>query len=114
MASEGQVDYVEFPATNMGKTKAFYSQLFGWRFTEYGPHYMDFTDGRLTGGFFAADHAAAQGALVVIYSQDLEATESKVMSAGGSIVKPIVSFPGGRRFHFADPSGNELAVWSDK
>jgi uncharacterized protein len=113
MANEGQVDYVEFPATDLGKTKAFYSQVFGWKFEDYGPDYTSFTDGRLAGGFFSAPHAAAGGPLVVIYAQALEALEAKVRSAGGSIVKAIFSFPGGRRFHFTDPNGNELAVWSD-
>ena len=113
MASEGQVDYVEFPATDLAKTKAFYSQVFGWKFEDYGPEYTSFTDGRLAGGFFATPHASARGPLVVLYTQALEALETKVKSAGGMIVKAIFSFPGGRRFHFADPNGNELAVWSD-
>lgn len=114
MAQTGQIDYFEFPATDLGKTRIFYNQIFGWVFKEYGPNYIDFNDGRLTGGFFAAAQAAPRGALVVIYAEDLEAMEAKIKSAGGSIVKPIISFPGGRRFHFADPGGNELAVWSDR
>lgn len=114
MANEGQVDYVEFPATDLGKTKAFYSQVFGWKFQDYGPEYTSFMDGRLAGGFFVAPKAAAASPLVVIYAKGLEALEAKVKSAGGSIVKAIYSFPGGRRFHFTDPNGNELAVWSDQ
>ncbi len=114
MAGEGQVDYVEFPATDLAKTKAFYTQVFGWKFEDYGPEYTSFADGRLAGGFFAAAAAGARGALVVIYAKDLEGMEVKVKLAGGSIVKPIFSFPGGRRFHFTDPNGNELAVWSDQ
>ena len=114
MASEGQVDYVEFPAKDLAKAKAFYSQVFGWKFEDYGPEYTSFKDGRLAGGFFASDKAAAGGPLLVIYSKTLEALEEKVKSAGGSIVKAIFSFPGGRRFHFTDPNGNELAVWSDQ
>lgn len=114
MANEGQLDYVEFPATDLAKTKAFYTRVFGWKFTDYGPEYSSFQDGRLAGGFTIASRPTAGGALVVIYAQDLEGLEAKVKSAGGSIVKAIFSFPGGRRFHFTDPNGNELAVWSDQ
>lgn len=114
MATTGQIDYVEFPATDLGKTKDFYTQVFGWKFEDYGPEYTSFMDGRLAGGFYHATRPAARALLVVIYAQDLEAFEAKVKSAGGSIVKPIFSFPGGRRFHFADPNENELAVWSDQ
>jgi uncharacterized protein len=114
MADTGQIDYLEFPATDLAKTKVFYGQVFGWKFEDYGDEYTSFKDGRLAGGFFAAPRAGARGALVVIYAQNLEALEAKVKSAGGSIVKPIFSFPGGRRFHFADPNGNELGVWSDR
>ena len=114
MANTGQIDYVEFPATDLTATKTFYSHVFGWKFEDYGPEYTSFTDGRLAGGFYSSPIASARGPLVVVYAQDLEALEVKVKSAGGSIVKPIFSFPGGRRFHFTDPNGNELAVWSDK
>ncbi|MGO4883437.1 MAG: VOC family protein [Bryobacteraceae bacterium] len=112
--NEGRVDYIEFPATDIAKTKAFYSGLFGWKFTDYGPDYTSFEDGRLAGGFFKKDTVTAGGPLVVIYAGDLEGMQKKVQAAGGGIVKPIFSFPGGRRFHFTDPSGNELSVWSDK
>ena len=109
-----RVDYVEFSATDLGKMKAFYGAAFDWTFTDYGPDYVAFNDGRLDGGFAKADEVKAGGPLVVMYATDLEAVEAAVKSAGGTIVKPIFSFPGGRRFQFADPSGNELAVWSDK
>lgn len=112
MPANGQVDYVEFPANDLAKTKSFYGQVFGWQFKDYGPEYSSFTDGRLAGGFYSTSASAAP--LVVIYVDDLEAFAAKVKSAGGSIVKPIFSFPGGRRFHFKDPGGNELAVWSDR
>lgn len=108
-----RIDYVEFPATDMAETKKFYNTVFGWKFRDYGPDYMDFRDGRLTGGFFKAK-AGVSGPLVVVYATDLEAVEESIKAAGGKIVKETVAFPGGRRFHFADPSGNELAVWSDR
>ncbi len=111
--NEGRMDYIEFPATDIAKTKAFYIQAFGWKFTDYGPDYTSFEDGRLSGGF-TKHRPVAQGALIVIYASDLVACEAKVKAAGGKIVKEPFDFPGGRRFHFADPSGNELAVWSEK
>jgi hypothetical protein len=113
-SNEGRMDYIEFPATDIAKTQAFYNGLFGWRFTDYGPDYTSFEDGRLAGGFFRKDAVTAGGPLVVIYSVDLAGMQAKVQAAGGTITKEIFSFPGGRRFHFTDPSGNELSVWSDK
>ncbi len=109
-----RVDYVEFPAVDMDRIKAFYSTVFGWEFTDYGPTYTCFHDGRLRGGFEKADAAATGGPLVVIYAVDLAALEASVAPNGGTIVRETYSFPGGRRFHFADPSGNVLAVWSDQ
>jgi uncharacterized protein len=112
--NNGRIDYIEFPATDVAKTKAFYEQAFGWKFTDYGPDYTSFEDGRISGGFTKEGKVTRGGPLVVIYASDLAATEKKVRDAGGVIVKDAFSFPGGRRFHFADPSGNELAVWSEK
>ena len=109
-----QIDYVEFVATDIARTKQFYQQVFGWRFEDYGPDYTSFQDGRLSGGFAKGSTVRAGGPLVVIYAAQLEATEANVKQAGGKIVKPPFSFPGGRRFHFTDPSGNELAVWTDQ
>jgi len=111
--NDRRVDYLEFPATDIAATKAFYSKVFGWKFTDYGPDYVSFEDGRLSGGFRAAPSVARGGCLVVIYAANLEAIEAEVKAAGRPIVKPIFSFPGGRRFHFTDPNGNELAVWSE-
>ena len=108
-----RVDYIEFPATDIEKTKRFYSQVFGWEFTDYGPGYTSFTDGRLAGGFDAAAEVGAGGPLVVLYSTNLAEIEARVGDSGGQIVREIFEFPGGRRFHFTDPSGNELAVWSE-
>ena len=108
------MDYIEFPAKDIARTKEFYIKVFGWKFTDYGPDYTSFEDGRLSGGFSKQPAVEPGGPLVVLYASDLESTEAKVRSAGAKIVKEIFSFPGGRRFHFADPNGNELAVWSDK
>jgi uncharacterized protein len=112
--NDGRIDYIEFPATDVATTKAFYQQAFGWKFTDYGPDYTSFEDGRLSGGFTKQGKVIRGGTLVVLYASDLAATEKKVRDAGGVIVKDAFSFPGGRRFHFTDPSGNELAVWSEK
>jgi len=108
-----RVDYVEFGAADLAAVKAFYTQVFGWQFTDYGPDYTAFDDGRLNGGFTTHSKAGRGGALVVMYANDLEAIEAAVKQARGTVVKPIFTFPGGRRFHFTDPAGNELAVWSE-
>jgi predicted enzyme related to lactoylglutathione lyase len=113
-SNEGRIDYIEFPATDIAKTKAFYTDVFGWKFTDYGPDYTSFEDGRIAGGFWKKDTVTAGGPLVVVYAADLAGMQAKVQAAGGAITKEIFSFPGGRRFHFTDPSGNELSVWSDK
>ena len=108
-----RIDYVEFPATNLADIKTFYSDVFDWVFTDYGPFYTSFNDGRLGGGFRKESQVSAGGPLVVLYATSLEGIEVKVREHGGRIVKQIFEFPGGRRFHFTDPSGNELAVWSE-
>ena len=108
-----RIDYIEFSVTSVPDAKRFYGAAFGWSFEDYGPDYASFADGRLSGGFQTAQKVCTGGALVVIYTTDLEGMERRVGQAGGKIVRPIFSFPGGRRFHFTDPSGNELAVWSD-
>ncbi len=109
-----RMDYIEFPATDIAATKTFYGQVFGWNFKDWGPDYVSFHDGRLGGGFTReAKVAQGGGTLVVLYASDLEDTYRKVKAAGGSITRETFEFPGGRRFHFADPNGNELAVWSE-
>jgi predicted enzyme related to lactoylglutathione lyase len=116
MNQHEKINYVEFPAKDLAGTKTFFQSVFGWSFTDYGPEYTAFEDQGLDGGFFQSDLASstAKGAaLIVLYSSQLEATLAKVEQAGGSILRPIYSFPGGRRFHFAEPSGNEFAVWSE-
>lgn len=112
--NDRRIDYIEFQATDIPATKRFYGDLFGWKFEEYGPDYISFSDGRIAGGCSKTDRAITQGPLTVIYAVDLKAMEATVRAAGGIIVKPAFSFPGGRRFHFTDPNGNELAVWSEQ
>jgi uncharacterized protein len=112
-ANDRRIDYIEMSATDIDAIKRFYHSSFGWTFTDYGPDYAAFADGRLAGGFTKSDAVRPGTTLVVIYAVDLESAEARVVEAGGRIVTPVFSFPGGRRFHFADPSGNELAVWSD-
>ena len=117
MPQHEKIDYLEFPAANLSTTKAFFSDVFGWQFTDYGPDYTAFDQQGVMGGFYRSDFSSqsAQGAaLPVFYSSDLEHTMQKVIAAGGDIIKPIFSFPGGRRFHFLEPSGNEFAVWTEE
>jgi len=109
-----RIDYIELPATDIARTRRFYEEVFGWAFEDYGPGYTSFRDGRMTGGFRKEATVTPGGPLVVIYATDLAAMERKVTAAGGRIVRPIFEFPGGKRFHFADPSDNELAVWSER
>lgn len=109
-----RIDYVEFSSTSIEETKAFYSAVFGWDFTDYGPEYTSFNDGRLAGGFSAAPDVKAGGPLIVLYSTNLDGNQAQIREHGGRIVRDTFEFPGGRRFHFTDPSGNELAVWSDR
>lgn len=108
-----RIDYIEFPATDIEATKAFYTSVFGWEFTDYGPNYTSFSDGRLSGGFTTEVVPSGQGILVVIYASDLDGVVNALAVHGGKITKPIFEFPGGRRFHFVDPNGNEIAVWSE-
>ena len=107
-----RIDYIEFNVADIAASKAFYGAAFGWSFTDYGPEYCEFGDGRLTGGFTTMGKPQSGGPLVILYADDLEASLTAVERAGGKIVKPITAFPGGRRFHFGDPDGYELVVWS--
>jgi predicted enzyme related to lactoylglutathione lyase len=109
-----RIDYIEVPVTNVAAAKKFYADAFGWTFTDYGPDYTSFMDGRLAGGLTKVPSIQHGGPLIVIFAVDLADAEKRVRSAGGAITKPAFSFPGGHRFHFTDPSGNELAVWSDR
>lgn len=112
-----KINYVEFPARDLGKIKEFFSRVFDWHFEDYGDEYAAFSNAGMEGGFFKSDLCTSTkngSALIVFYSEQLEKTQEKIEKAGGKIVKPVFSFPGGRRFHFSDPSNNEYAVWSDK
>ena len=112
-----KINYLEFPARDLENTKSFFSDVFDWVFEDYGAEYAAFSNAGLEGGFFKSGQCASTkngSALVVFYSAELEKTQAKIENAGGNIVKNIFSFPGGRRFHFSDPSNNEYAVWSDK
>ena len=116
MNQHEKINYVELPAKDLAGTKAFFESVFGWSFVDYGPEYTAFENQGLDGGFFKSDLASSTekgAALIVFYSNQLEATLAKVEKAGGSILRPIFSFPGGRRFHFTEPSGNEFAVWGE-
>lgn len=113
-AVPADADYVEFTVHDIARAKAFYHAVFGWNFTDYGPAYASFDDGRIGGGFTTEGTPRAGGPLVVFYAADLDATLAKVKAAGGAVVKPPFAFPGGRRFHFTDPDGTEVAVWSQK
>ncbi len=109
-----RLDYIEFATRDVAAEKNFYTAAFGWTFTDYGPDYTSFTDGRLAGGFFTnPDAPVKMNPTVVIFAADLENAEGRVKQAGGKIVKPSFEFPGGRRFQFTDPTGLELSVWSD-
>jgi predicted enzyme related to lactoylglutathione lyase len=113
MATNNHINYIEFKANDLGAIKKFYSTVFGWEFTDYGDEYVAFSNSGLEGGFEFSEEPISNGALIVLYHDKLEETQQKVESAGGIISVPIFSFPGGRRFHFIDPAGNELAVWSE-
>lgn len=116
MNTHEKINYVEYPAADLAATKNFFRTAFGWAFEDFGPDYTAFTGEGLDGGFYRAplqSRSEKGAALIVFYSQDLEATQTKVEQAGGNILKAIFPFPGGRRFHFTEPSGNEFAVWSD-
>lgn len=110
--NDRRIDYIEFRVRDIEATKAFYGSAFGWQFTDYGPGYCEFRDGRLSGGFTTDGAPNPGGPLVVLYGDDLPALSDAIRNAGGSIAKPIFDFPGGQRFHFLDPNGYELAVWT--
>jgi len=112
MHTHHTIDYVEFTVRDVAEAKRFFTAAFGWAFTDYGPDYAGIQgEGKEVGGLMKGTPPPGAGPLVVLYSAGLEATVESVRRAGGRLVKPIFEFPGGRRFHFADPSGNELAVW---
>ena len=113
-----QIDNIEFNVADIARSKAFYGEAFGWTFTDYGPSYTEFSDGRLTGGFTMGEEVRPGGPLVILYADDLAEAQRRVEAAGagagaGAVIsRAVFAFPGGRRFHFTDPDGYELAVWS--
>ncbi len=111
---DNHINYVEFKAKDIEKIKEFYTASFNWTFTDYGPTYTAFSESGLQGGFEKTENEIVNGVLIVLYHKNLDLIKNKIIEAGGKITKDIFSFPGGRRFHFVDPSENELAVWSDK
>ncbi|WP_434931811.1 VOC family protein [Shewanella sp. HL-SH5] len=114
--SHHQISYLEIPVKNIASTKDFFKHVFGWHFKDYGPQYSCFINVGIDGGFFESDShfTTTIGApLIVLYSQSLEETQSKVTQFGGVVNKSVFAFPGGRRFHFLDVNGNEFAVWSE-
>ncbi|MEA3405861.1 MAG: VOC family protein [Pseudomonadota bacterium] len=117
MNQHEKMNYVELPSQDLAATKAFFTAVFNWQFSDFGPDYTAFANQGLNGGFYRADLASDSSkgaALIVFYSEDLAATLNKIEHAGGKISKAVFEFPGGRRFHFKEPCGNEFAVWSDK
>ena len=113
MRVDGKIDYIEFPGADLPASKAFFQKAFGWAFTDYGPTYAAMEDAGVDGGIQADPAERVAAPLVVLFSTDLEASLAKVTGAGGAITRPIFSFPGGRRFHFREPGGCELAVFSE-
>jgi predicted enzyme related to lactoylglutathione lyase len=112
-----KIDYLEIPSKNMEITKEFFSSVFGWTFESYGPEYMVFGNAGINGGFYFHPDLtctmATGSILPVFYSENITQTESDIIKAGGEVIKPLFAFPGGIRFHFSDPNGNEYAIWSD-
>ena len=107
------INYIEFNVADIARSKEFYGNAFGWTFTDYGPSYAEFSDGHMKGGFDAGNPVSLGGPLVVLYGEDLAELQARIEAAGGKIAKPIFEFPGGHRFHFTDPDGYELAIWSE-
>ncbi len=116
MNEHEKINYVEFPSKDIEATKGFFISAFNWSFVDYGSEYTAFSNEGIDGGFYKSDSTAStesRSALIVFYSNDLQKTQSKIEKAGGKIIRPIFLFPGGSRFHFCDPNGNEYAVWSN-
>ena len=105
-----QIDYVEFPSTNRAVTSAFFQAAFGWGITSYGPDYDGINNAGIDGGIDQAAQKVA-ATMAVIRTGDLDDAERRVKAAGGTITRPQFDFPGGRRFHFREPGGNEMAVY---
>ncbi|MDE2445644.1 MAG: VOC family protein [Alphaproteobacteria bacterium] len=108
-----KIDYIEFSSGKISATTEFFGKAFGWTFVDYGPEYQALANAGIDGGVDGTAQGPAGMALVILKAENLEAAEKQVLTAGGTITKPIFTFPGGRRFHFREPSGVEIAVWSE-
>jgi predicted enzyme related to lactoylglutathione lyase len=109
-----QIDNIELNVGDIARSKAFYGSAFGWTFVDYGPTYTEFSDGRLTGGFTTGEPVRPGGPLIILYADNLAETQRRLKALGAVLTREIFSFPGGNRFHFTDPDGYELAVWTDQ
>ena len=113
MAKQFFMDYIEFSTGDLIASKKFFNEVFGWEFKDYGTEYASFSDGRLRGGFAQTAEQVGGGPLVVLHAPDLERMRDAVAAHGGTITVDVFEFPGGKRFHFREPGGNELSVWSE-
>jgi len=114
MRPENRIDYLEIPVSDPARAREFFEAMFGWKFQEWGPDYLSFNDGRFDGGICRSDSPGqGRGVLLVFYSEDLARDQQRVIELGGTISKEIFDFPGGRRFQFLDPTGNEYAIWTE-
>lgn len=116
MSDHHTISYIEFPTIKISESKMFFSKIFGWSFTDYGDDYTSFSEAGVHGGFFSSGSQPDRppsSVLIVLYSEDLEATLASVTNEGCTVTKDIFDFPGGRRFHFIEPGGNEIGVWSE-
>ena len=116
MNSHNNISYIEIPCKSIEMAKDFFSTVFGWSFVDYGPDYCSFSKRGIDGGFYRSDANVSVDSgspLIVLYSEDLDSTQTKIENSGGRIIKPIFEFPGRRRFHFTDPNENEFAVWTE-
>tara|TARA_R110000868_G_scaffold411562_1_gene705308 strand:- start:426 stop:779 length:354 start_codon:yes stop_codon:yes gene_type:complete len=117
MTQHHKINYIEIPVKALASSKAFFKQVFGWSFVDYGDDYAAISGAGINGGLYSSDKQVSTkkgSVLVVLYSDDLKQTEKAIVAAGGSILVPTFDFPGGKRFHFCDVNDNEYAVWSDK
>ena len=114
MSDHHKIHYIELPALDLLAMKHFYGAAFGWTFTDYGPKYAAFHGAGIEGGMDENQdliEPRPAGVFVILYSEDLTASQDAIRAAGGRISRETYAFPGGERFHFHDPSGNELGVW---
>ncbi len=117
MNQHHKINYIEIPVKALASSKAFFNQVFGWEFEDYGDDYAAINGAGINGGLYVSENSVSAdkgSVLVVLYSDDLVNSQTAIISAGGTIKIPTFAFPGGHRFHFCDGNNNEYAVWSDK